>query len=729
MPIDRAVTLRNAEKLIRQGKLDAAIAEFLRIVEDQPQDWNAKNTLGDLYARAGQIDKAIDQFTEIADNLNEEGAVARAGAVYKKILKLKPDHERGLWQVSDILGNQGLYADARAHLNTLIELRRAKGDTRGALQAKIRLGSLDPEDYEGRLAAASARIEMGDVGGAMRDLKEIAGELSDKGRPAEALEVLTEAAKLNADDEEIREKLLDVHIASGDHARAREYATTLEQFRIIAAALEAAGQIDDAVATLRQAAALHPQNAELGSELARRFMARGDFTTAAEYLTVESAGDDPAMLLTVADMQLRGDKFEEGLAIVRRLLEQDPSRREQIAMLGWSVAEHKPDTGFAVVELAADAAVALADWPGAAAVLQEFVTRVSNHIPALMRLVEICVDGGLEATMYSAQGQLADAYIAAGAGTEARFIAEDLVAREPWEKENVERFRRALVLLGEPDPDGLIASRLSGESPFMSTDLFSTAFPTQEPEPEPAPVSEKEQADALADLLASAAEAEQPTRKPARKPVRRQHEEHHFELSSNAIDLDSILGDFDQPPPTAHAASDDVEVDLSIVLDDINQPAPAPGPPPAPSEDLDDIFGNMRERDQLRRSGLDDAEKEYKRGLALRKAGDIDGCIVALQQASRAPKLRFATSWLIARLYRDRDMMPETLEWLDRASQAPTSNTEDAHQVLYELAEALEKTGEVARALAVCMELESDAAGYRDVAERIDRLTKVQTEG
>jgi hypothetical protein len=73
--------------------------------------------------------------------------------------------------------------------------------------------------------------------------------------------------------------------------------------------------------------------------------------------------------------------------------------------------------------------------------------------------------------------------------------------------------------------------------------------------------------------------------------------------------------------------------------------------------------------------------------------------------------------------------MPETLEWLDRASQAPTSNTEDAHQVLYELAEALEKTGEVARALAVCMELESDAAGYRDVAERIDRLTKVQTEG
>jgi tetratricopeptide (TPR) repeat protein len=113
-PIDRALILKNAEKLIRQGKLDGAIAEFVRLVDDQPEDWNAKNSLGDLYARAGQIDKAVEQFIEIANNLNDEGAVAKAGAVYKKILKLKPDHEHALVQVADILGSQGLYADARA---------------------------------------------------------------------------------------------------------------------------------------------------------------------------------------------------------------------------------------------------------------------------------------------------------------------------------------------------------------------------------------------------------------------------------------------------------------------------------------------------------------------------------------------------------------------------------------------------------------------------------------
>ena len=54
MPIDRAATLRTAEKLLRQGKLDAAIAEYFRVVDEFPRDWNTANVLGDLYVRAKQ---------------------------------------------------------------------------------------------------------------------------------------------------------------------------------------------------------------------------------------------------------------------------------------------------------------------------------------------------------------------------------------------------------------------------------------------------------------------------------------------------------------------------------------------------------------------------------------------------------------------------------------------------------------------------------------------------
>src|SRR5262245_32700266 len=737
VPIDRAATLRNAEKLIRQGKIDAAIAEYLRIVEDQPQDWAAKNTLGDLYGRAGQVEKAVQQFVEIANNLGDEGQMAKAGALYKKILKLKPDHEHSLTQVADMLAMQRRYADARAHLTQLMELRANRGDTRGALQAKVRIGSLDPEDYQARLSAVSARVEMGDKAGALGDLKEIASELAEKGRTDEAVAALRQAAELHPADDEVRDKLYDVFFGAGDYARARESATSLAQLQMIAASQEGAGDSAGALETLRHAANVHPDDTQLRTDLARKFVASGDMTAAAEYLTAETAGDDPELLLIVADIRLGGaENADEGLAILRKLLEQDPERRERIALLGWKIAETRGEAGFKVVELAADTAVAQSDWPAAAAALQEFVTRVPNHIPALMRLVEICVDGGLEATMYSAQAQLADAYIAAGSASEARFIAEDLVAREPWESANIERFRKALELMGEPDPDALIASRLSGESPFTSTDLVSGASLFDEP-PKAAPQPEPEVP--IDELLAAvdAADAPPPAKKdpPPRRPSRL-GEDTQFTLSANAIDLESILGGFDDdfaapaPPATARASAttDDVEVDLSIVLKDIKPAgagAPAAAPDDAAPADLDGVFGNLREQ-ASRRSGLDEAEKEYKRGLALRAAGDIDGCIEALEKASRAPKLRFGTSWLIARLYRERDKLPQAVEWLERAAQAPAPTNDESHQLLYELAEGLESVGEVARALAICLELQADAGSYRDLDERIDRLTRVQ---
>ena len=139
-------------------------------------------------------------------------------------------------------------------------------------------------------------------------------------------------------------------------------------------------------------------------------------------------------------------------------------------------------------------------------------------------------------------------------------------------------------------PDGLIAARLSGESPFTSTDLLSgeSLFDdppvVEQPPPEPEPEPET----AIEELLAAAAEETSKKKPSAPTSKSKQKEHHHFQLSANAIDLESILGDFEAaaPPPKkaapkAHAANEDVEVDLSIDLDGIEpgaaaQAAPAP---------------------------------------------------------------------------------------------------------------------------------------------------------
>ena len=221
MPLDRVATLRNAEKLLRQGKVEPAIAEYLRIVEDQPRDLNSTNTLGDLYVRAGQVDKAVEQYIRIASILHDDGFLPKAGALYKKILKLKPDHEQALVQAAEIAANQGLLADARMYFKTVADRRRARGDARGVAQVMIRLGTLDPADFQARMGAAAARVDIGELSEAAADLKTIAAELSEAGRQPEAIEALRQAALIRPDDDEIRERLLDVYIGAGRLRRAR----------------------------------------------------------------------------------------------------------------------------------------------------------------------------------------------------------------------------------------------------------------------------------------------------------------------------------------------------------------------------------------------------------------------------------------------------------------------------------------------------------------------------
>jgi tetratricopeptide (TPR) repeat protein len=139
---DRGARLRNAEKLLGQGRVEQAIAEYLRVVEKHPEDWNVVNLLGDVYLRAGQPDKAIDRFIQAADTLAEQGFISKAGAVYKKVLKVRPDREDALLKASDIARRQGLLAEECAYLAAIVDCRLNRGDRRGAADIAARLESL-----------------------------------------------------------------------------------------------------------------------------------------------------------------------------------------------------------------------------------------------------------------------------------------------------------------------------------------------------------------------------------------------------------------------------------------------------------------------------------------------------------------------------------------------------------------------------------------------------------
>jgi tetratricopeptide (TPR) repeat protein len=123
VPVDRDATLKKAEKLLRQGKVAGAIEEYVRLVGDQPADWNSINALGDLYVRVGDVDRAVAQFTTVADHLYDEGFYPKASALYKKAWKTKSNHEHSLARLLDIARLQGLTAEAKTYQQALWHVR------------------------------------------------------------------------------------------------------------------------------------------------------------------------------------------------------------------------------------------------------------------------------------------------------------------------------------------------------------------------------------------------------------------------------------------------------------------------------------------------------------------------------------------------------------------------------------------------------------------------------
>jgi tetratricopeptide (TPR) repeat protein len=689
--IDRAAVLRNAEKLLKQGKVESAIAEYVRVVEDQPKDWTTANTLGDLYLRVKLTDKAIEQFARIADNLHKEGFLPKAAAVYKKILKIRPDDEHALLQSGDIAAKQGVLVDARTSWSAVAQQRLARGDKKGAAEIQVRLGSLDPTDLDARREAARARLETGDTAGALRDLQAIADDLGEKGQQKEAIEILGEAASISPDDQKIRGQLFAIQMKLGDLDGARAHARTPDHFRAIGEAYLASGLMDKA----------------------------------AEFLTSVGAAGDSRLVLKIADSKFRVGQADAGLAILKNLLQQDPPSATEITRFSWDLARSSPDNGYRVLELTTDAAVREGDWPQAAAGLQEFVRQIPNYVPALLRLVEVCVDGGLESTLYNAQAQLVDAYLATGAPAEARVIAEDLVAREPDEGVHVERLHRALSMLG-PEP--------------RSTPAASPVAQPVEPVRE-ARVTPREPAPPVkSPPAAEVPPAPAASSRHVRKQVAERSREAEYaiddvdlddlaglELRTSGLDLDSLLSA--QEEGSDAPVFEPPEVDLSIMLDEpivVDEASPASGP--AQTVDLEEVFEYFRSASATG-SGTSTGEREYERAVSLRDAGRFDESVQAFQTASRSPRQRFRAAASLGRMYRDHSALRDAIEWFERAAEAPAPSLDEAHALFYELAEALEACGETARALAVCLELQADAGEYRDVTVRINRLSRAQTRG
>ena len=417
MSIDRESALRQAEKLQREGRLDLAIAAYVRLVEAQPRDWNTINTLGDLYLRAGDVDRGVAQFVQIADHLFSEGFFPKAAALYKKTLKAKPDHEHTLMRLAEIAAVQELLADARAYLRKLWELRSERGDERGAADCLVRLAMLPQADAETMLTGARVSRALGDTEQAIMLFRAAVEELQKAGRDAAALDALSQLVALQPSDIAQRRDLISRYVAAGQ--------------------LEQAGQLLDA----------------------------------------ETAAGEPDLLLALGQIELTRQEDAAAYVTLTRFIAAAPERSADVLRLAGELGRSgQAQRAFTCSEIVVDDAVLRGDWDKAIDVLQQFLVH-GPHLPALEKLVQVATDAGHEDVLQESRERLADAFIENGLGPEAQSVAEVLFAGATDSAVHAARLRRAMELSGVEDPDGAVQAvraRLSKESFVVATPLTET---------------------------------------------------------------------------------------------------------------------------------------------------------------------------------------------------------------------------------------------------------------
>jgi tetratricopeptide (TPR) repeat protein len=374
MAIQRDKVIANAEKLVAKGKIDAAIKEYERLLDVNPNDVNTLNRIGDLWVRINRNDEAVKVFTKIADHYSKDGFFLKAIAIYKKINKLDPSKLEVYAKLADLYAKQGLAMEAKSQYQVLADYYLKHGDPGNALVIYRKISELDPNSINVHVKLADLYSQNNQTADALKEYDRVGRMLLKRGMLDEAVQVFRKALKIDARNVELVESLVTALLEAKDYDNALQIVdTSLESNR---------------------------DNPRLIGIWGKIQLARGDAASARSALerAVQANPDEPSIRETLADIYLKQSNANGALEMLAPLVEKSLSRGER---------------GSAVETL-------------------NRVLRVdSGHTPTLERLVAVYSRLNEETNILASMNSLAEAHIAKGKYDEAAKVLEKLIQREP----------------------------------------------------------------------------------------------------------------------------------------------------------------------------------------------------------------------------------------------------------------------------------------------------------
>jgi tetratricopeptide (TPR) repeat protein len=196
MAFNKNKSLESALKYLNQGKVSQAIAEYQQILRHDAKDQATLMTVGDLYARQGDMPHAIEYFERLAQVYLQEGFNSKAIAIYKKIAKLAPAESDPLERLADLYVQQGVLSEARPLFLQIAETHLKANRATKAVEVLHRLLEVEPENPRVQMRLAELYNLMGRKKDASQTYFAYAQRLSDRGDNEEALKLIERAVEV-----------------------------------------------------------------------------------------------------------------------------------------------------------------------------------------------------------------------------------------------------------------------------------------------------------------------------------------------------------------------------------------------------------------------------------------------------------------------------------------------------------------------------------------------------
>ncbi|HEY8038872.1 MAG TPA: hypothetical protein VIF15_03730 [Polyangiaceae bacterium] len=185
------------------------------------------------------------------------------------------------------------------------------------------------------------------------------------------------------------------------------------------------------------------------------------------------------------------------------------------------------------------------------------------------------------------------------------------------------------------------------------------------------------------------------------------------------------------PSASAGAPEEDRSFDIAESLGALDGERPSgvgPGPAFASGHDqvdVEEVFAKFKEG-VAKQIGVDDAQSHYDLGLAYKEMGLVDDAIREFETAARDGKRACVCHSMIGMIQLERGNINEAIDAFQRGLQSPERTKDQEAALSYEIGAACEAKRMTKQALDYFQRTARLIPSFRDVQERIRRLTKVE---